>query len=378
MLSLDIDYLKKVIKLHSATVSSKSLLPVLANICFRVVSGTLYIESTDMESKLSVQLTNFNYPDQHLFVPYAHLDKILKNFKTGFLRFEALLSDKKYQVSLTTGSKVFNLNSEEYVDELTIFSDSICKDTPKYLLDNSLLEGLSKVSFCASSNSTKSILNNISFKFTTDTLKLGATDGYRLGMYTSKLVESSLDPLSLIIGVDSVNILSKLLAYYKPSIVSVFVSDRIVGFKFDNIEFSTRIVEGQFPDYDRILPDIDSMFPITLDKESFISLSKLVLDFAFTDKIPSADIRFDRTSQHLFVSYSNPCFGDISDSIPFLSDFVGRLDYGFSLNVRFLLDILQRINSNDLLFFSKSPLAPLIIKDSLNADFSYMLMPIRP
>ncbi|PIV92113.1 MAG: DNA polymerase III subunit beta, partial [Gallionellales bacterium CG17_big_fil_post_rev_8_21_14_2_50_54_146] len=197
--------------------------------------------------------------------------------------------------------------------------------------------------------------------------KAVATDGHRLA-YNAITIEADLAKQEIIIPRKAVMELAKLLAD-DDSAIELEFSDQQLKTSFSGIQLVTKLIEGKFPDYQRVIPDYSNHLSMNrtlvqqaLQRAAILSNEKF------------RGVRFVLTEKNLSVISSNSEQEEAQVEIE--TDYHGEaIDIGF--NVNYLLDGLNSINSEQAIFSFGSPNSSILITSPDNQEFRYVVMPMR-
>ncbi len=214
-------------------------------------------------------------------------------------------------------------------------------------------------------------LNGMLLEVSAQSLRSVATDGHRLA-YSTQAIESSLDePIRVILPRKSVIELGRLLGpEFDEEWVTLFFSKNHLKVTFNNIVLSTKLIDGRFPDYNRVIPfDCDKQ--LLLDKAT---LSDALSRAAILSNEKYRGIRLQFASNTLSLSTNNPEQEKASDELEI--DYAGeKIDIGF--NVSYLLEAINRIETENLRFLFKDGSSSCLIMPIDSDDTKYVVMPMR-
>jgi DNA polymerase-3 subunit beta len=200
-------------------------------------------------------------------------------------------------------------------------------------------------------------------------LRMVATDSYRLSVKQTALQVPLSGSLEANVPARALQELARIAAQAPPDSVAVSVSQNQVMFELGDVVLSSRLIDGQFPNYRQLLPE-------SVEHELRLSSSEL------TDVVrrislmaqKNAPLRLSFSEGALAVSAQTPDVGEASETIPV--PFHGEaFEIGF--NPEFLRDGLESIDADELVLKLISPLRPGLIESPDTGDFVYLIMPIR-
>ena len=152
--------------------------------------------------------------------------------------------------------------------------------------------------------------------------------------------------------------------------VRIALSDSRIEFRFSDVTLSSKLIDGTFPDYERVIPTQNDK-PMTVDKASFAQAVDRVSTIASAE---SRAVKLSATSGRLNLSANSPDRGQASEDIDV--DY-GATDIEIGFNARYLLDIATQLSGETAEFVFADAGSPTLVKDRDNAAVLYVLMPMR-
>src|SRR3954470_22153350 len=231
------------------------------------------------------------------------------------------------------------------------------------------VETVLKVARSASRDETRPVLTGILVSATGEELRMVATDSYRLSVKETKL-EAALDgTFEANVPARALQELTRIVQHENAETLSVSVRANQVVFAVGGVVLSSRLIDGQFPNYRQLLPD-------TYEHELRLAgpeIAEVVRRISLLAQ-KNAPLRLAFTEGELTVSARTPDVGEARETVPV--PFQGEpLEIGFNPEV--LRDGLEAVETGDLLLKLISPLRPGLIEAGDESGFQYLLMPIR-
>jgi DNA polymerase-3 subunit beta len=264
--------LQKAVALSSHFVSQKAQLPILSNILIQAKKSKLILSSTNLETSVSTSIGAKVETDGEITVNGKILNDVISNLSSGNLEIEVV----KEQIKISSGSfksKILGANSSDFPK----LPSSIDKKSFT-LKTNEFISSLSKVLFSVSTDETRPILTGVLFVSKGSTLYLVATDGFRLSEIKIKN-ETKLPDLRIIIPRAVLNEIVRLGEVFEDISFFYEKENNQIIFGIGDTIFSSRVIEGEFPDYEKIIPS-SSICTINIDKNEFEKAIKLASIFA--------------------------------------------------------------------------------------------------
>ena len=349
-------------------VERRNTIPILANVLIRAEKGVVSFLATDMEIEVKETVTADVGREGAITAPAHTLYEIVRKLPGGA---QVELASDGAQLSLRTGRSHFKLGCLP-VEDFPAMPEG--DHTHNFSIAASALANLiDKTRFAISTEETRYYLNGIYLHTAkdegADVLRAAATDGHRLARVQAALPEGAQGMAGIIVPRKTVNEVRKLLDGASGAL-EVALSAAKIRFAFDGIVMTSKLIDGTFPDYERVIPagndkivDVDAkIMAQAVDRVATISSEK------------SRGIKLCVSAGQMTLAASAPEAGSASEEIEV--NYNGAdLDIGF--NARYLLDILAQIESDSVRFSLADAQAPAIVQDAANASALYVLMPMR-
>jgi len=358
----------KPLQLVSGVVERRQTLPVLSNVLLVLNdSGELAITGTDLEVELigTVQLEG-KFTAGEITVPARKLVDICKSLPEDSTLEFTMDSDKKMVIkagrsrfSLATlpAADFPNTEDEPGTIELTLPQRELKK----------LLDG---TSFAMAQQDVRYYLNGMLFELTKDYLRVVATDGHRLAMQTLETQNNVVEPVQLILPRKGVVELGRLLVGDEDTVSIVFGRSHVRA-KTSDYTFTSKLVDGKFPDYNRVLPKGGDKIVIgdTQELKQAFSRTSILSNEKYRG------IRMLLSQGEIKIIANNPDQEEAEESVSV--DYSGEaLEVGF--NVSYLLDVLSVLNSDKTkITLLDSNSSALVERADGGGSALYVVMPLR-
>ncbi|HEY0517172.1 MAG TPA: DNA polymerase III subunit beta [Solirubrobacteraceae bacterium] len=355
-------------QLQTATrvASTRSAVQALSGVMISAPSdGSPELLATDMEIGLRTPLAAEVVRPGAAVLPARLLLDVARSLAAETLTLE--LRSAEQDVELICGASTFHLRTLRAEDFPTLPSPAA--DTRVELPAQAFVDTISRVARSASRDETRPVLTGILMSASGQELRMVATDSYRLSVKQTAL-DSPLDgSLEANVPARALQELARIAAQTPADTVAVSVSQNQVMFELGDVVLSSRLIDGQFPNYRQLLPE-------SVDHELRLSSAEL------TDVVrrisllaqKNAPLRLSFSDGTLAISAQTPDVGEASESIPV--PYNGEaFEIGF--NPEFLRDGLESIDEEELILKLISPLRPGLIESTESGEFVYLIMPIR-
>ena len=350
--------------------SSRAQLPILGNILLSAKKTKLNISSTNLEISFTTSLSAKIEKDGEISVPSKILVDLVNNLPKETLNLEA----QKEKLEITTNSfstKVLGMDSSDFPK----VPKSVDKNKALILEGKDFSEALKKVLFSASSDETRPILTGILFDISDGKLTLVSTDGFRLSRVILK--SKILNPKSSFILPK--NILNEIVKLDNEQIsIEIQEKEKQVVFEVEDTIISSRLIEGDFPDYEKIIPKT-STISIEVDKEDLLRAVKLAAPFARDN---SNIVKLGIGKGELVVSAESSSGGSQETRLDLRIDTTSPEaskgeDFEVAFNYKFLEDFLGSVEGEEVRIELTSTDKAGVFLDPKDENYLHLIMPVR-
>lgn len=369
-LTIDRTTLLKSLGHVQSVVERRNTIPILSNVKIEARADGISLNATDMDLEINASVEASVSTEGATTAPAHTLYDIVRKLPEGS-EIELDTNGTDGQLSLSAGRSKFTLSCLPTDDFPVMTGGDLPHSFAIPAADLRLL--IDRTRFAISTEETRYYLNGIYLHATerdgTDVLRAVATDGHRLASAEIPLPDGAKGMPGVIVPRKTVAELHKLIEETNDDI-AVSLSDTKMRFGFDNAVMTSKLIDGTFPDYQRVIPvgndkqlDVDrKTFAAAVDRVSAISSDK------------SRAVKLELASGLLTLSASSPEHGTATEEIEV--DYAGDgIEIGF--NSRYLLDIAQQIEADSASFALADAASPTIISEAGDDSTLYVLMPMR-
>jgi DNA polymerase-3 subunit beta len=346
--------------------STRSAVQALAGVMIAVEEGARpELRATDMEVALRVPLEADVARPGAAVLPARLLLEVVRALPAPQLTLELRAAEQ--DVELICGPSTFHLRTLRAEDFPTLPSPSgethVSLPTPEFV------DTVGRVARSASRDETRPVLTGILMSASGQELRMVATDSYRLSVKQTALEAAVQGSLEANVPARALQELVRIAQQTPAESVVVSVGQNQVVFELADVVLSSRLIDGQFPNYRQLLPE-------TVEHELRLATAELadVVRRISLLAQKNAPLRLSFSEGTLAVSAQTPDVGEASEAIPV--PFHGeQFEIGF--NPEFLRDGLDSVDTDELVLKLISPLRPGLIESPDTGDFVYLIMPIR-
>ena len=368
-LSIDRAALLRSLNHVQSAVEKRNTIPILANVMIKAEEGVLSLATTDMDMEINETVAAQVTKPGATTVPAGTLYDIVKKLPDDSA-IEISVDEAGNQMSIKASRSNFKLACLPISDfpEIGQGTLPVLFSVPA----GELRALIDRTRFAMSTEETRYYLNGIYIHAAeTDGVKVlraVATDGHRLARFEMPLPEGATEMPGIIVPRKAVAELRKLVEEAGDSI-QVSLSESKVRFSFDHIVLTSKLIDGTFPDYQRVIPEgndkiieLDpAIFSSAIDRVSTISDGK------------SRAVKLTLQGKTMTLSANSPEAGSATEDLEVNGN--DNLEIGF--NARYLLDITSQIEGDGCRLSLADGGAATIIQDTSDASSLYVLMPLR-
>lgn len=369
------DFLKG-LTLSNKSLLSKANLPILSNVLVIAEKNKIEIITTNLETASRIRIdSKVEKEGQTTLLGHAVSEFVQQLTGEDLLVFEKLGEEAVIECG-SFNARFATMDAADFPVIPKVTSGFEIK-----VKGRDLAEAISKVVFCASQDESRPILTGILCEFSKNKLKMVATDGYRLGFCETKVTKEENSGTAFIIPAKSLVEISKIISEVnedqKDSEMTILVADNLTQavFKVGLVEFTTRLIEGEFPNWQKIIPS-SFVTRAKIEKNEFLRAIKTTSIFAReSGNIIRLSLESGKKGATLETSAVTAQMGSAKSKVNISLEGKGG---EIAFNFRYLLDVLGVINNDDISFEMNESLNPGRITSTEGDSSSFhIIMPVR-
>jgi DNA polymerase-3 subunit beta len=359
------DKVLSVLQSVAGIVERRHTLPILANVLLRKTGTSIQLTTSDLE--IQIRTTADLGGDTGNFTTTIGARKLIDILRAMPADQTVSLESSQSKVILKGGKSKFTLQTLQ-AEDFPLVQESANFGPAFSVPQKTLKDLLSQVSFAMAVHDIRYYLNGILFVAEGDQLSLVATDGHRLA-FTSATLDVDVPKQEVILPRKTVVELQRLLSDAEGAIEMQFANNQ-AKFTFDGMEFVTKLVEGKFPDYNRVIPK-NHKNKITLGRTALLATLQRTAILT-SDKFKGVRLNIDPGS--LRVASNNAEQEEAVDELDI--DYSGEsIEIGF--NVTYLIDALINMGQDMVRLELSDGNSSALFTIPDNATFKYVVMPMR-
>lgn len=362
--TFDKDSMMKEIAIAQEIIATKNATSILSNVLFIAESDTLTIKATDIkvnfETRIPVEIedggTTTIFCDKFM--------SILNSLPSGEIEFTQ--DDTKVTIKSVAVKAKFQLKSMAS-DKFPEFAST--ENVPYFEVPAAdFKEMITQTIFAVSDDETRFFMNGVFFEKKDDNLVLVATDGRRLSIITKPICQGVSDFESAIVPPKVLNIVLK----RAPSegTISIAIVDKMIFFKFGTFQFTSVLIDGQFPNYQRVIPEKQTS-SFEVEKKDLVDALKRVSLFV---EQKSHRVYFNITSGTLTITSQESEIGVANEEIP--CAYEGD-EITMAFNYLYIEEPMKVIKSDKLKFEFTEQMKAVTLKSNTDDDYFHIIMPMQ-
>lgn len=341
--------------------NSRGTLPILANVLIKTSKNRLSLSATNLDIAITHYIGAKVSDEGSITVPARLMQDFVSSLPEEIINLE--LKETKLHVSTKKYTSVVNGIVADDFPAMPAMTGGITWKVDAKLFKKSLQQ----VVFAASSDETRPILTGVLIWMSEGKLTMVATDSYRLA---EKTLGNQTKDIKLLVPARSLQDLLRVLGDDEGE-VKVSHDEQQALFQVGDIELVTRQVEGNYPDYQKLIPK-DFAVSAKLKRSDLVSVTKVSSLFA-RESAGSVTIEVNEETQQLSIRSIASQLGENTAT----ADAKVKGSGSITLNSRYLLDGLNAINGEDIEFSFNGKLEPTLLRETSNTDYKHIIMPLK-
>ena len=356
--------LLKTLQVVEHAVNDRSTLPILANVLIEIGEKELTLTATDLD--VGIQCTFPLTPPIErgaVALPARKLTTIIRELPDDSVTLEA---KKNHTATLNCGSSNFRIPGLP-AEDFPVLPQPEEQHTTT--IPQSALKALiTKTAHAMSMEETRFVLNGALLATQKNELVMVATDGRRLAVAHAPLTQPSAQPLQAVIPSKTIRELGRLLQQEETDeVVIAPLKDNQLAFRFGRVTIMTRLIEGQFPQYEKVIPSATKQV-MSCERQPLINALRRA---SLMTTAASQAVVFEVSPNRLVVSKESAELGSAREELP-VSYTGSPLTIAF--NPEFWLDALKTLDTDELGIELSGPDRPAVLRQP---GFTYLVLPMK-
>lgn len=347
---------------HVARVAnSRSTLPILSNLLLKTVNNRLSISATNLDIAITQYIGAKVSEEGTTTIPARLTQEFISSLPAGTISLE--LEDNKMKVSAEKYQSVINGTPADDFPVMPAIEKGVSWKLPA----NKLKRALQQVVFAASNDESRPLLTGVYFHTSDGKLFVAATDSYRLA--EKELGENKQD-ISLLVPATAMQDLLRIINDSGDD-VEITHDDQQVLFKVGDVELVTRLIEGNYPDYKKLIP-ASFATSATLKRSEMTNITKVSSLFA-RESAGSITVKVDEDTKTVSIHSIASQLGENTASAE--ATVTGSGD--ITLNSRYILEALGVLSGDTTQFSFNGKLEAVVLRDATDDTYTHIIMPLK-
>jgi len=341
-------------------ISSKSNLPILSNILIEAEKNNVVLTSTDLDIGISSTLETDVEEDGAITIPAKRFNDIIKELPDEDILISTMKNNSMVIKCNKCFFKIIGLPKEEF-PKLPEF-----KDEPSVIIKQSVLKGMiGMTNFSMSHDDIRYVLNGMLFAFKGKKLIMVSTDGKRLSLVKKDIEKDGINK-TIIVPSKTIYELNRILG--DEGDVKIIFSENQVRFDLAATKIISRLIEGDFPNYEQVVPK-EPQEKIMVQRSQFLDSIRRAALLTTQD---SQSVKFEIMKNKIIVSKSSPNIGEVREEIDTV--YKGH-EIVIGFNPNYIMDVLKVIPQDEIALEVFGPDKPAVIR--IGDWFLYLALPMQ-
>ncbi len=365
------DNLNRGLSIVSRAVSARSTLPILSNILLSTDNGRLKLAATNLELGITTWIGAEVEQEGSITIPARLLTDFVNTLPNEKVHIE-LTGGQKVRVSAGHSSAdIHGMDPEDFPVIPTV------TDEPTVRIEPGLLkEMISQVAFAAASDDSRPVLAGVLVKLENGSLTMAAADGFRLAVKEHE-VDVDATGISVIVPAKALDALARLIGDAEEAVeITVTPNRSQILFHSENVDIISRLVDGNFPNYNQIVPKQHETRTV-VDTQEFLRATRRAFIFARDSQNvvrlqlePGDDLRPGR----ILITATAAEMGSGADELQATIEGTGGQ---IAFNAKYLADVLAVVSTGQVALETQTANAPGVIKPIGNGSYTHVIMPMH-
>lgn len=354
----------KALNIVSRFVATRPHLPVLANVLISAEKGNLKLAATNLETGIVYKIGAKIEEEGAITVPVKTIVELVANLPTGTIDLKTE-AEQLYISNQNANIRLSAILATEFPSIPENIKGPVVNFPPELFTTIK-----NQVVYSASNDEARPTLTGVLLRFSEKKLQAVATDGFRL---SCKGVDTnvSIGEQSLLVPAKLIDELCKILGETKEDVqVAILDKTKQIIFSFKNIVLTGRLLEGVFPEFEKIVPQMYT-YKFTVDKDVFFRAIRVVGVIA-RESLNIMKIQIE--DGMLILRAENQQYGNEEIKVEAKTEGEG---VEIAFNYKFVQDFLNSVNGDTVSFESEGPGSPGVFRDSKDPNYFHLIMPVK-
>ncbi len=344
---------------------STGTLPILENVLITAEGQTVEVSATNLNISITTTIDAQVQNEGRTTLPSKTIVSWIGLISGQSIEFSKSEGEKISVKSEGSKTTIKGISADEFPVIPFVEKENTCTISQK-----AIKSALDQVVFCAAAGGTRPVLSGIYFTTDGERLTIAGTDSYRLSERKIPLKTPPKDDFSCIIPSRTLMELERILTSEEDGELEIIFSKHQILFYFDGIRIVSRLIEGQFPNYQQIIPK-SFQSTVEVDRQDLIRTVKRVGIFAREN---NNNIKLNFRAHEMDVTTDATEIGNEEATLPITNT---NGESAVAINSQFFLDVLQVLAGDKVELHIGEKLSPISITSPKNSEFLHVIMPLK-
>ncbi|QQS20195.1 DNA polymerase III subunit beta [Candidatus Saccharibacteria bacterium] len=345
----------------SRVANTRGTLPILANVLIAVEDNRLKLSTTNLDIAISSTIGAQIQTEGTTTVPARLFQELVSGLPNGVIELE--LDEQRLKISAEHYKSVINGVSSEEFPVMPAIDKGKTWSVPAPLMK----AALQQVLFAASNDESRPVLTGVAVQTLEGVLYLATTDSYRLA---EKRLSTIKEDVNLLIPASALHDVLRIITDQDEDI-TVTCDEQQVLFKVGDVELVARLIEGNYPDYRKLIPSTFSTTAL-IPRAELVNIVKVTSLFA-RESAGSVVMSVDEASQSVWIRAVASQLGENNATTSVKAEGSGSI----TLNSRYLLEALQAMTGKDVQIGFNGKVEAVLLSDPSQEDYKHIIMPLK-
>lgn len=358
------------IKIVERATSMKALQPVLLNLLIETVDkGTIRLVATDLDMTISALVDAQVEEEGKITLPSKTLNEIVTKLPEGLITFE--MQETETVVTVTSRNSKFDIigiSASEFPQE--VYNVNVEEEKGFDIEVKPFAKAIKQAGFAAASYETSNLLSGIVCDISEKVLEIASTDGNRLARVRETIENKQNKADQLIIPSKTLNEFLKMSSFIEEENVKLYTEQTKLIIKSEKITVISRLLEGQFPKYNQLIPKESP-------KQAIVNVSQLIsaldrVSVMVNDKTSIVKMHFADNELTLMADTPDSGKSEEKIDIQFTEE-----ELLIAFNYKYVIEALKNIDCEEVVIGLNSSLSATVLKPNCEEDFICLIMPVQ-
>lgn len=362
------DDLFNCIKIVERATVMKGLQPVLANILIESVDKTtLKFTATDLDLTVVATVEAQVVEEGKITLPAKKLSDIVSKLPDGLIEFK--LNPETNSMNLKCKNTKFDIIGISADEFPAVADNNLDEESAIEIQIKPFNKAIKQAGFAAAGYETNNLLSGVVCDVSEDILEMASTDGNRLARVREK-IEDNKKQCQLIIPSKTLQEFGKMSGFIDEDTIKIYTEKTRIIFKSENTMLISRLMEGQYPKYNQLIPQESP-------KEAIVNISQLISSLervAIMVNEKTSIVKFEFKENKLVLTADTPDSGASEDE--FDIDYTAE-EMQIAFNYKYVLESLRNMETSEVKIGLNTPLSATVLRPNNEEDYICLIMPVQ-